>query len=173
MEQVRNKVYGWTLELIKEGKVLQGLILMLSTWNFAYFRFHMKDFDLKSFEKAIKECDIDYFKDKRFEKINFEDKEVKERIIKIYKILSSFNGVKFVGATKVMHFLYPDVFIMWDGKIIKQYKAKTSPEGYIDFAKKMQEMYKRGDFGELDKSVSIPRAIDIYNMSKYSMPDFF
>ena len=33
MEEVRDKVYEWTLELIKEGKPLQGLILMLSTWN--------------------------------------------------------------------------------------------------------------------------------------------
>ncbi|MEK6873049.1 MAG: hypothetical protein AABW90_03485 [Nanoarchaeota archaeon] len=143
MEPVRNKVYGWTLELIKEGKILQELILMLSTWNFAYFRFYIKDFDLKSFEKAIKECGIDYFKDKRFEEIDFGDKKIKERIIKIYKILSSFNGVRFVGATKVMHFLYSDVFVMWDSKIIKQYKAKTFSEGYIDFAEKMQEMYKK------------------------------
>ncbi len=173
MEQVRNNVYGWTLELIKEGKILQGLILMLSTWNFAYFRFHMKDFDLNSFEKAIKERSMGYFKDKRFEEIDLGDKEVKERIIKIYSILSSFNGVRFVGATKVMHFLHPNVFVMWDRKIIRQYKAKTSPEGYIEFMKKMQEMYKKGDFENLDKSVSIPRAIDIYNMSKYSMPDFF
>lgn len=168
MEQVRDKVYDWSLELIKEGKISQGIILMLSTWNFAYFRYHIKDFDLEGFEKIVKECGLDYFKDKQFEELNFEDKEIKERIIKIYNVLSSFEGVRYVGATKVMHFLYPKVFMMWDGKIINQYGAKTSPEGYIDFTRKMQEMYKRGDFENLDKSVSIPRAIDIYNMNKYS-----
>ena len=173
MEEVRNKVYDWTLELIKEGKILQGLILMLSTWNFAYFRYHIKDFDLYGFEKALRECDLNYFKDKNFEELDFNNEDIKERIIKIYKTLSSFKGVRYVGATKVMHFICPDVFIMWDGKIIKKYKAKTSPEGYIKFLNEMQEMYKRGDFEELNKDVSIARAIDIYNMKKYSMPEAF
>ena len=168
MDQVRNRVYGWTLELIKEGKVLQGLILMLSTWNFAHFRNHMTKFQLKEFEIALQECGIEYFKDKRFEEIDFEDKVIKDKIMSIYKKLSDFNGVKFVGASKVMHFLYPNVFMMWDGKIIKEYQAKTSPEGYVEFMKKMQDMYKKNMFENLDKSVSIPRAIDIYNMNKYS-----
>ena len=173
MEEVRDKVHDWTLELINEGKVLQGLILMLSTWNFAYFRYHIKDFDLSGFEKTINECDFDYFKDKNFEEMDFNDEELKERIIKIYRQLSSFKGVKFVGATKVMYFLCPKVFIMWDGKIIKHYKVKTAPGGYVEFMKKMQEMYKKRMFEKLEKSVSIPRAIDIYNLSKYSMPKFF
>ena len=170
MEQLRNKVYDWTLELIKEGKILQGLILMLSTWNFAYFRYHVKDFDLDGFERAIKECGINYFEDKKFENIDFGEKETKERILKIYKTLSSFKGVRYVGAAKVMYFLCPNVFVMWDSKIIKHYKAKTSPEGYIEFIKKMQEMYKSGIFKNLEKRVSIPRAIDLYNMNEYSMP---
>ncbi|MBS3080963.1 hypothetical protein J4221_05805 [Candidatus Pacearchaeota archaeon] len=173
MEEVRNRVYDWTLELIREGKVLQGLILMLSTWNFAYFRYHIRDFDLESFEKALRECGLDYFKNKSFEDIDFTNENIKERIVRIYRTLSSFKGVRYVGATKVMHFICPDVFIMWDGKIIKRYKAKTSPEGYVKFLLEMQEMYRIGDFQELDKNVSIARAIDIYNMKKYSMPEAF
>lgn len=173
MEEVRNKVYEWTLDLIKEGKTLQGLVLMLSTWNFAYFRYHIRDFNLTGFEKALKECNLNYFKNKKFEEINFDDKEIQDRIAMAYSTLSSFKGIKFVGASKVMHFLCPNVFIMWDGKIIKKYGAKTSPAGYIAFMKRMQEMYKKGMFDGLDKTTSLARAIDIYNMKNYSMPDVF
>ena len=101
----------------------------------------------------MKECGLDYFKDKNFEELDFNNDSIKKRIIKIYKTLSSFKGVRYVGATKVMHFICPDVFIMWDRKIIKKYKAKTSPEGYIKFLNEMQEMYKRGDFKDLNKEV--------------------
>ena len=73
MEEVRNKVYNWSLELLKEGKELQGIILMLSTWNFAYFRYHIKTFDLTNFERILRECDFEYFRDKRFEDTDFND----------------------------------------------------------------------------------------------------
>lgn len=169
MEEVRDKVYDWTLELVKEGKILQGLILMLSTWNFATFRYHMKKFRLNKFEKTLKECNFDYFKDKKFEDMNFDNEEVKKNILEIYEALSSFNGVKYVGATKVMHFLCPEVFVMWDSYVIKYYKCGVSGEDYIAYLKKMQEMYKKGEFKKLEKGVTIARAIDIYNIQNFSI----
>ena len=69
MEEVRNKVYDWTLELINEGKVLQGIILMLSTWNFATFRYHMRTFNLTHFEETIKKCDFILFNSFSFDAI--------------------------------------------------------------------------------------------------------
>ena len=168
MEELRDKIYTWSLNLIKKGYELEGIFLLIATWNFAYFRYHMKEFPLNDFERALKECDFDYFKDKDFSNANLDNPETKNKIIEIYQKLSDFKGIKWVGATKIMHLKCPQFFIMWDGKIIKHYKAKTSPEGYFNFMKLMQEQYKRGDFGELNKSLSIPRAIDFYNMTKFS-----
>jgi len=171
MEELRDKIYTWSLNLIKEGKELEGIFLLIATWNFAYFRYHMKDFPLTEFERALKECDFNYFKDKDFSNENLDNAETKNKIIEIYQKLSDFKGIKWVGATKIMHLKCPNFFIMWDGKIIKHYKAKTSPEGYFNFMKLIQNLYKKGSFKDLDKNMTIPRAIDFYNMINFSTGD--
>lgn len=164
MEELRDKVYTWALDLLKKGKELEGIFLLLATWNFAYFRYHMRTFPLEKFEKVLKECDFAYFNDKKFSNENLCDIKTKEKIKNIYSELSEIDGIKYVGASKVMHLKNPDFFMMWDSKIIKCYKAKTSPEGYYNFMAKMQEMYRKGRFKGLNKSVSIPKAIDEYSM---------
>ncbi|MEK6898022.1 MAG: hypothetical protein AABX28_01545 [Nanoarchaeota archaeon] len=167
-EELRDKIYGWSLDLVNEGKELEGIFLLLATWNFAYFRYHMKEFPLSEFEKSLKECNFDYFKDKIFSEINLEDTEVKNKIIEIYGKLSNFKGIRWVGATKIMHLKSPNFFIMWDRNIIKHYQAKTFPEGYFNFMKLMQNLYKSGFFGNLGNNITIPRAIDLFNMDKFS-----
>ncbi len=169
MEELRDEIYTWSLGLMRGGKEMEGIFLLLATWNFAYFRYHMKKFQLEEFKAAVKECDFDYFKDKDFVNANFDDEEVKARIIEIYKKLSSFEGIKFVGASKIMHLKNPKFFMMWDRKIIKNYQAKnpeikTTPEGYFNFMKLMQDHYKKGLLKGLTEGVSVPRAIDLYNM---------
>lgn len=168
MEELRDKIYDWSLNLIKEGKELEGIFLLIATWNFAYFRYHMRDFSLKEFEKTLKECDFNYFKDKSFANEDMNCAETKNKIIEIYKKLSNFKGIRYVGATKIMHLKCPNFFIMWDGKIIKHYKAKTSPEGYFNFMKLIQDLYKIDSFKDLNNNVTLPRAIDLYNMINYS-----
>lgn len=167
-EELRDKVYYWALELVSEGKKLQGVFLLLATWNFAYFRYHTRSFGLRKFEKFLNSCDFDYFKDKKFEKVDLEDNEIKGRIVKIYKELSEFQGVKYVGATKVMHIISPHFFVMWDTKVRKHFGFGTSPIEYFNFLKKMQQDYRNGKFKNVEKSVSIPRAIDLYNITHYS-----
>ena len=124
MEEVRDKVYEWSLELINEGKILQGLILMLSTWNFNRFRRYMTQFKLDEFEEALKECDFSYFKDKTFEIIDFDSPAVKERVIDIYQRLSIFKGVEFTGASKVIHFISPNLFLPFP---LNLYKSDFCP----------------------------------------------
>jgi len=167
MEEVRDRVYKWTLELIDEGKVVQGLILMLSTWNFASFRYSMKEFPLKKFELYLQGIDVCQFKKVRFEDADLE--KYKTDITELYKGLSAFPGIEYVGASKTMHFLAPNFFVMWDTKIRKKYKFGTSPESYFNFMKLMQKEYKTGKLRGLNKGVSIARAIDLYNLRKYSI----
>lgn len=115
----------------------------------------------------LNSCDFGFFKNKKFERLDLADKKTRKKIRKIYRSLSKFKGIRYVGATKIMHLLQPKVFVMWDRKIIQKYKAKTTSKGYLDFMIEMQRKYKAGEFGRLKtKNVTIPRAIDIYNLER-------
>ncbi|MBW8050961.1 MAG: hypothetical protein FVQ77_11610 [Cytophagales bacterium] len=174
MNKLRKEVYKWSIDLVKEGKILQGIFLLLSTWNFAYFRYHMTNFNLKKFEKIINNADFDYFKKMKFEKVDFNNTVIEDKIKKIYESFSDIVGIKYVGASKVLHLMCPDFFMMWDNSIKNEYR-KQSPRGYINekshgylnFMRKMQAEYKRGKFDAYinkHKDVTIPRAIDIWNI---------
>jgi len=125
----------------------------------------MREFNLKKFEKILEKCDFDYFKEKHLINVNLNNLKIEKRIMKIYHDLSSIKGIRFVGATKIMHILAPNFFMMWDTGIRKHYGFDTSPKSYLDFMKKMQELYKQGKFKKINKKFTIPRAIDMYNMS--------
>lgn len=172
-DQVRDEVYYWSLELVKEGKVLQGIFLILATWNFAYFRYHMRDFDLYRFKKVLENLNFNYFKHKKFEKTDLNNKQMSAYIMNIYKTLSEFKGIRYVGATKIMHLMCPDFFVMWDTKIREHYRRKTErkintkPEGYFEFMMLMKEEYDKGKFNKFvakNKNLTVPRAIDLWNI---------
>lgn len=165
MAQLRDDVYWWCLDLVKRDLKLQAIFLLLSTWNFAYFRYVLTDFDVADFEKMLDSCDFDFFEDRKFETCNLNDEEISRKVKSIYGKLSGMRAIKYVGASKIMHLLNPAFFVMWDKQIIKYYKAKVTPEGYLNFMKQMQERYKNNEFKELEKEVTIPRAIDLYNMA--------
>jgi len=168
MEHVRDKVYYWCLDLMKLGKELEAIILLLATWNFANFRYHMDTLDLKKFRKKLKQCNFKYFKNRRFETVNFDDVKLKRRIMGVYGILSKIKGIRYVGATKIMHLECPSFFVMWDARIRQYYHCGTSPTGYINFMKKMQGLYKRGKFKKW-KGETIPRSIDLHNIHRHSI----
>jgi len=166
VEELRDQVYWWSQKLVKKGYRSEGIVLLLSTWNFAYMRYVMRKFNLEKFENILDKCNFEYFSKKKFEKLDFTDEEIRKKIKELYYSLSSFKGIRYVGATKIMHIINPKVFLMWDSKIIRKNKVDVSPEGYLDFMIKMQKKYKTGKFGKLRiKDNTIPRAIDIYNLN--------
>lgn len=182
MEELREQIYYWTLELIEKRDALKGIILMLSTWNIASFRYYVKDFPLEEFKEALEKSNFNYFKNKQFEEAF--DKETENEMKAIYKILSDVKGIKYVGASKILHFMCPKFFVMWDNAILNGYKKEererltvkklpknhlnTTPIGYLNFMKLMQEKYNNNEFKNLDLKDGIPRAIDIYNYNEYS-----
>lgn len=174
MEDFRDRVYGWSLNLIEKGHILEGIFLLLSTWNFAYFRYHMIDFKLNEFEDILRKCDFDFFKSKRFETANLSDAEIEKRIESMYGSLSGIEAIRYVGATKIMHLLNPDLFMMWDNSVIKGYAGKmgrrainTSSKGYMNFMREMQRGFLNGEFPKPQQGETVPRAIDIYNLKAF------
>lgn len=148
--------------LINKGLEIEAYLLLLATWNFAGFRYVLKNFDLKKFKEAIKEINpmFDKLKEKRFEDADFD--KLKEDISFIYSKLRDL--VKQTGATKIMYFKNPNLFIMWDTGIRKLYKIPqnhTTAEDYINFLKLMQK-----EFSNLkceNQNRSFAKAIDEYN----------
>lgn len=128
MDDLRDEIYQWSLNLIENGFKLEGIFLLLSTWNFAYFRYHMIGFKLKDFNKTLERCEFGFFNDKKFESANLSDEKIVKRIKEIYSLLSEFEGIKYVGATKIMHLMNPNFFVMWDKGIINYYKKKTKED---------------------------------------------
>ena len=78
---------------------------------------------LASMDKSILEIDLDQMGD-----------EIKE----IFKKISSIRNVGPTSASKILHLLKPQLFIMWDMDIAKTYRVKTSPTGYLEFLKRCQ-----------------------------------
>ena len=76
MDDLRDQIYGWSLNLIEKGFKLEGIFLLLSTWNFAYFRYHLIGFKLEEFKRILNNCDFEFFEDKRFETVDLSDNEL-------------------------------------------------------------------------------------------------
>lgn len=148
--------------LIDSGFDVEAYLLLLATWNFAGFRYVLKNFDLNKFRKTISEINpvFEKLKDERFETADFD--KLKEDISFIYNKLKEI--VKQTGAAKIMYFKNPNLFIMWDMGIRKLYKIpqnKTTSDDYINFLKMMKEYFKNIKWNNLKKSLA--KAIDEYN----------
>ena len=92
-------------------------------------------------------------------------------------------GSAVVGASKILHILNPDLFVMWDTAIIKQY-GKCEFILYADFLCKMQQLAKQAvaEVKAKEKNHSretavasltgckhsLAKALDEYNFMKYT-----
>jgi hypothetical protein len=183
----RDSFYNMAIGLINNNFEMEAYFLILATWNFARFRYFLKDFDINGFKEKIKELDpyFNRLKDEDFRTITFD--KYKEDIKKIFETLSSIKGVEFTGASKIMHLKDRSVFIMWDGyikgekakkyynelKIVKNgdwkfKKYRNDPEYYFQFLKDMQEMFRNINFQSTEKTFA--KAIDEFNYVNITLP---
>lgn len=172
--------YNIAIGLINNNFEIEAYLLILATWNFARFRYAVTNFDINEFEEKIKELNpyFDKLRDEDFRTINFD--KYKDDIKKIFETLSSIEGIKFTGASKIMHLKNRSVFIMWDGYIKgekkKKYynelnivkngnwkikKYKNTSEDYLQFLKDMQKRFKNITFQSNEKTFA--KAIDEFN----------
>ncbi len=162
LEDARAQIGEMASNLIIEGKDIEAYLLILATWNFAYFRYILLNFNIDKFQVTIKEINpiFNELKDKDFKTADFD--KINNKVSFIYSKLNEL--VKQTGATKIMHFKNPSLFVMWDINIRKVWKipqTKTSSKDYIDFLKLMQREFSHISWD--NKKVSFARAIDMYN----------
>ena len=113
-KEKRTNFFKIASNLVKNGFEAEGYLLILTTWNFAKFRYVMKTFDVQNFLDVIKKLNVHYNKlaDKDLMTIDLD--EFRSDIQTIYKILSKVKGVEYTGAPKLMHLKNPELFVMWD-----------------------------------------------------------
>lgn len=175
------------VNLFNKGLKIEAYLIILTTWNFANFRYAVKDFDLISFEKTLKALEKNFapLDNIEFRRADF-DSYIKD-ICEIYISLSKIKGIYFTGASKLMHLRNRKLFILWDDYIrglkskryyekldivkqgnwiIKRYGNK--PEDYIEFLKDMQKRFSQVHFKENRKTFA--KAIDEFNYVTITLP---
>lgn len=165
----RGSFYPLFLKMMEDGYDIEAYLLILSTWNFASFRYALRDFDLNNFKEVIRSLKVyfDKFKNRKLQTINLF--HFKKEIIKIFEPLYEIKGVRSTGAPKLMHLVNPEVFIMWDSYIRKYYDFKKGKaEDYFNFLIMMQSEFKGVKFD--DRKTTFAKAIDEYNYLKISVP---
>jgi len=164
----RGSYYPMFLNMIEKGFETEAFLFILSTWNFATFRYAMKDFDLNDFKKIVKSLKpyFEKFEGQTIETINLDNYETD--IKHIFETLSKIKGIQYTGASKLMHLTIPEVFIMWDAYIRKAGEFKKGDsEDYFNFLKKMQQEFKGMCKG---KERTLAKCIDEYNYVKFTLP---
>ncbi|MEM5777692.1 MAG: hypothetical protein QXJ06_04585 [Candidatus Aenigmatarchaeota archaeon] len=162
LEGARAQIHDMAMNLIKNGFELEACLLILSTWNFAGFKYVLTRFDVNKFKRTISEINpiFEKLKNEKFETADFD--KLKKDISFIYNKLNEL--VKQTGATKIMYFKNPNLFVMWDFNIRKMWKipqTHTTAKDYINFLKLMKQNFSHIQWQ--DKEISLPRAIDLYN----------
>jgi hypothetical protein len=172
--------------LINSGFETEGLLLILTTWNFAIFRYAVKQFDIDKFKTVLETLkpNFDKLNGQDFKTINFDN--YKGDIQTIYNSLSEIEGIKFTGAPKLMHLKNPDVFVMWDAYIRGEkpkkhydqldtfkdgtFEFKKYPkdfDGYFNFIRDMQDKFKHLN---LNRQKSLAKAVDEFNYVNITLP---
>lgn len=182
----RANFYDIAIDIVKDYPI-QASVIILAVWNVGNFRFvkNREEF-LFQLKNTFKVCEP-LFKELDgldFRNINFDEK--KGVIEKIYTELAKINGVGYTGATKVMHLINPNVFVIWDsyisGQKPKKYykdleivkngweykKYNRDADGYIDFNKDMQIVFKDIKFNGNERTFA--KAIDEFNYVNITLP---
>jgi len=184
----RGSFYGMAIHLIDKGFKVEAYCLILSTWNFARFRYFVKRFGFKKLNDTLLKLKpyFNKLKNKKFRTINLDKHRFD--IKRIFKKLSRIKGIEYVGASKIMHLINRNLFVMWDNYIrgakrkfyykslaknCWQYgrpkKYKKDGNGYFEFLKDNQRIFKDIGFHQTPRK-TFAKAIDEYNYANITLP---
>lgn len=140
--ELRWDFYPMFFGLMKKGCKVEASLLMLSTWNFACFRYAVRGFNLDRFTKVIKNVEFTLKRLQREDFRTIDFNKYSKEIKKGFKILADIKGIQKTGAPKIMHLMVPRVFVMWDAYIRDYYGFKKGDANdYLAFLKLMQKQF--------------------------------
>jgi hypothetical protein len=163
VEPTRSQLYDIGLRMIDSDFEIEAYLLILATWNFARFRYVLRQFDLDRFRNTIVTVNPIF---ERLAPVSFETADfdlLAQDIEAIYGAIKSL--VEQTGTTKIMHFKHPKLFVMWDTSIRSYYHIPIacSPQDYVFFLRLMQTEFGHLHWTHTDRSFA--RAIDEYNFA--------
>jgi hypothetical protein len=167
----RARYYDYAIEIADRGYLLQASIIILAVWNIARFRILKKEEfgnTLERLEEIINKGRLEFgnLKGKDFRTFDF--KGIEKTIKETYSNLSKIKGVEDTGASKVMHLLNRDLFLMWDRDMRKEYGyPKPNEQDYLNYLTKMQIKVK--NIGWSIPNKTLPKAIDEFNYVKITL----
>ena len=161
----------------KPPDMADGLGVLLLTWNQAFYRYGIFDFD--KLEECITENfqKIESFRNKDISSLSNSDEDViKDLFNKFREALQidsgSVQGRKSpVSVAKALHLLAPKFFPLWDDKIARAYKCyynKNPAERYVSFCKITKAIADEVKNYTSRSDKTLIKLIDEYNYSKYT-----
>ncbi|HRQ44822.1 MAG TPA: hypothetical protein PLB12_10800 [Candidatus Goldiibacteriota bacterium] len=162
----RGDFYGMCAGLLENGFRTEAYLFLMTTWNFANFRYYINTFDIIYFENIVKECETLAGEIQALNLCDVIDAEDRKLIIRIYDRLSAIGGIQYTGASKIMSLMKPELFVMWDDYIRKEYKIGKTAEEYIKFLDTMKSIFC--SVGWSGKK-PLAKAIDEYNYVTISL----
>jgi hypothetical protein len=163
LEPMRFQLYDMGLRLIQSDYEIEAYLLILATWNFARFRYVTRSFDLDCFRETIA-VSRPIFARLAGQSLETSDlNSIAGDISAIYSHLKPL--VKQTGASKIMHFKPPKLFVMWDMAIRRHYRisSRCSADDYIAFLKRMRTTFGHLKWTRSDRTFA--KAIDEYNFA--------
>lgn len=125
---------------LKTGSPGEALVDFLNHWSMRVG----KDLTSKAINNwyIVKGAEqLEFFAKNTLTNTNLHNGKVIESIIELYCGLYRLKGIKDTGASKILHLLIPNFFVMWDNPIREHYIGECKgPGGYILFLKKMQDI---------------------------------
>jgi hypothetical protein len=156
-----------------------GLGVLLLTWNQAFYRYGLFDFDRLEDCIRVNQESLAQFRMRNIVSYSGVDDPAIRTLFNQFLIAlqicegSSIGKRSPVSASKALHLLAPRFFPLWDGKIARAYNCyydEFPDDKYVMFTKKMQVMAAK-----LAPSVRTPetgktllKLIDEYNYAKYT-----
>ncbi len=157
--------------------IANGLGVLLLTWNQAFYRYGVFDFD--RLEKCIEENfeRIDSFRKRDISSLNDSDeRNIKNLFNKFLDALQINSGKSKgkkspVSVAKALHILAPNFFPLWDDRIAKAYNCYYSKDAagkYVSFCKIIQTVTEKVKNCIPNSKKPILKQIDEYNYSRYT-----
>lgn len=149
--------------MIRSDFEIEAYLLILATWNFARFRYVLRKFDLDHFRNTIATVNpvFERLAPQSFETADFD--LIADDVTSIYAKLKPL--IEQTGASKIMHFKHPKLFVMWDTAIRSYYHVPKacSPQDYLDFLRLMHTTFSHLHW--TTPGCTFARAIDLYNFA--------
>ena len=174
--------HNWTRQDCPTEQEVESLVDFVNSWNT-----RMKK-DIPAIRCALNEIlpDLNQISSKTILEVDLYDKSTSDLICSSFKRLADFGyGNKATGASKMLHVIYPELFLMWDGAIRCGYGGHKWI-WYTDFLRRMQRLANYA-ICQIEKECGVSRgeaiarlkcdghtiakALDEYNYVKFTLND--